>query len=101
MSTTDAVMIDEPPCAGISVGFAVTATRPTAAVPIAIFNALAEDTAEPPDDAVIDAVPFDVPALNVANARPLISVSISGGSIVPSVVVKITCVPECGGSPLG
>jgi type II secretory pathway pseudopilin PulG len=56
-------------------------------------------TLAPPDMAVIVAVPFALPALNVANARPPSSVETFAGSIVPSDVVKVTCVPECGGVP--
>jgi hypothetical protein len=50
---------------------------------------------------VIVAVPLARPALNITMARPLMSVSASVGSIVPSVVVNIRCVPECGGVPEG
>ena len=80
-------------------GFAATTTRPTAAVPTAILTAFAPLTEAPPELAVIVAVPLALPALNVTTARPLTSVSISVGSIVPSDVVKITCVPVCGGVP--
>lgn len=99
MSNTAAEITDDPPSAGINVGFALTATRPTAAVPTAIFTALVPVLA-PPELAVIVALPFDAPALNVVTARPLMSVSALAGSIVPSVVVKVTSVPECGGVPL-
>jgi type II secretory pathway pseudopilin PulG len=48
---------------------------------------------------VIVAVPFALPALNVTTARPLLSVVETAGSIVPSDVVKVISVPECGGVP--
>jgi len=116
-SETSAEMIDVPPVAGMSVGFALTTTRPTAARPIAIFTTFVavvvvvvevlvpvEDPLwvvppAPPEIAVIVAVPFELPAWNATTARPLTSVSASDGTTVPSDVVKITCVPECGGVP--
>jgi hypothetical protein len=101
MSNTDAWIVEVPPCAGTTVGLALTETRPTAAVPTAIFTAFVPLALAPPEAAVIVAVPFAVPDLNVATARPLMSVPTLAGSIVPSVVVKITWVPECGGVPLG
>jgi type II secretory pathway pseudopilin PulG len=60
---------------------------------------LAPLTLAPPEIAVIVAVPFALPALNVASARPPASVVTFAGSIVPSDVVKVTSVPECGGVP--
>jgi type II secretory pathway pseudopilin PulG len=45
------------------------------------------------------AVPLDVPELNLTTTRPLVSVRASAGSIEPSVVVKVTTVPLCGGVP--
>ena len=100
MSNTLTEIADEPPSAGMSVGFALIATRPTAAVPTATFTALAPDALAPPEFAVIVASPLAVPALNVVTARPLMSVSTLAGWIVPSVVVNVTRVPECGGVPL-
>src|SRR5205807_28150 len=55
----------------------------------------------PPEIAVIVAVPDAPFALNVVVARPLMSVSTSDGLTVPSVVVKVTSVPWCGGVPAG
>ena len=57
MSSAWAVIVDEPPVAGKSVGLALTRTLPTAAVPTRILNALAATTATPPEIAVIVAVP--------------------------------------------
>ena len=71
----------------------MTMTLPTAAVPTRIFKAPVLPTFAPPDIAVIVAVPDAVPALKVTIAWPLMSVSVSAGWIVPSVVVKVTCVP--------
>jgi hypothetical protein len=99
LSNTCAVIVDDPPDDDTVVGLALTDTPVAAAAPIAILIALVPVTDAPPDDAVIVAVPEVVPALNVAVARPLMSVSTVAGSIVPSVVVKITCVPLCGGVP--
>jgi type II secretory pathway pseudopilin PulG len=90
-----------PPCAEISVGFALTTTRPTPAEPTAIRIALLPLADAPPELAEMMAVPFMPPALNIALACPLTSVSTSDGEIVPSDVVKITCVPLCGGVPAG
>ena len=101
MSNTAAEIVDEPPIAGIRVGVAVTATRPTAAVPTAILTAFVPLALAPPELAVIVAVPFAVPDLKSTTARPLMSVDAVKGSIVPSVVVKMTWVPECGGEPAG
>ena len=92
-------MVEDPPEDDSVVGLALTLRLPTAAVPKAIFKALAAATTAPPDDAVMVAVPFAPLALNVAIALPLMSVSVSDGSIVPKDVVKMTCVPECGGVP--
>ena len=79
MSETAAEIVDVPPAAAINVGFALTTTRPTAAVPTAILTALLPEADAAPDVAVMTAVPFAFPALNVTTARPLISVSASGG----------------------
>jgi hypothetical protein len=76
-------------------------TRPTAAVPTAIFTAPLAPVVAAPEAAVMVAVPFIPFALKVAIARPLISVSISAGSTTPSVVVKMTWVPGWGGVPAG
>lgn len=101
MSRTVAEIVDDPPEADRTDGLAFNDILPTAAVPTAIFRAFAALTDAPPDEAVIVAVPLAFPALNVTIARPLISVSASDGSIVPSVVVKMMCVPVCGGVPAG
>ena len=74
-------------------------TRPTAAVPIAILIAFEPLALAPPEIAVMVAVPFAVPALKVAIAWPLTSVSALAGCRLPRFVVKVTCVPECGGNP--
>jgi len=47
---------------------------------------------------MIVAVP-DEAAVNVTRTWPPVSVDASAGSIVPSDVVKVTCVPACGGVP--
>src|SRR5205085_10639354 len=69
------------------------------AAPTAMLMALVPLIDAAPEDAVTVAVPDVVPALNVATARPLMSVSTVPGSMEPSVVEKITCVPLCGGVP--
>jgi hypothetical protein len=53
----------------------------------------------PPDMALMTAVPLARPAQNLTITRPAGSVSASGGSIEPSVVVKETTVPLWGGVP--
>lgn len=78
-SKTAAVMVVEPPVFGTDAGLALTVTRPTAAVPTAILMAPAVPVDAPPEIAVIVAIPFDVPAENLASTRPLMSVSASGG----------------------
>src|SRR5512144_3032057 len=83
-SSTVAVIADEPPIAGTVLGFAVTATRPTAALPTAIRSALFVPVVAAPEDAVMSAVPLLLPARNVTIARPLTSVSASAGWIAPS-----------------
>ena len=67
-SNTTALTVDEPPSAGTSVGFALTMTLPTAAVPTRIFSAPLAPTLAPPDIAVMVAVPDATPAANVAVA---------------------------------
>jgi adenylate cyclase len=95
-------------------GLATRLILPTAAEPIAIFT-VRESVVEvagvpvppegvvllpaPPDDATIVAVPDALPARNLTTARPLRSVSASAGRTEPSVVVKMTRVPLCGGVP--
>jgi type II secretory pathway pseudopilin PulG len=101
MSSTLAVTVVAPPVAGTVAGLAFMVMRPTAAVPTAIRSAPVAPVLVAPDDAVITALPFAAPALNFTTARPLISVSASAGWIVPSVVVKRTRVPLCGGVPDG
>jgi hypothetical protein len=100
-SLTDAVIADVPPLAATFAGFALTEMRPTAAAPMPILIAPAVPVVAPPEDAVIVAVPDDPPEENIAVARPLISVSVSEGSMLPSVVVNVICVPEWGGVPAG
>jgi len=100
-SKTLAVIVDDPPVAGTSDGFADNDTRPTAALPTRIFTTLLLVTDAPPDRAVIVAVPDCAPARNVTLARPLTSVEASPGWNVPSDVVKDTCVPLWGGVPAG
>lgn len=57
------------------------------------------DVVAPPEDAAMIATPFAPFGLKVTVARPAASVLATDGSTVPSVVVKITCVPLCGGVP--
>ena len=99
ISSTLAVTVVEPPMEGTGFGLALTVTLPTAAVPTKIFSAPVVPVVAPPEIAVIVAVPFDPPAMNVAVTRPLMSVSTSPGSIRPIVVVNDTCVPLWGGVP--
>ncbi|HXI30937.1 MAG TPA: hypothetical protein VNG89_21010 [Vicinamibacterales bacterium] len=98
-SLTVAVSSVVPPVDGSVAGLAARPTPPTAAAPMRIWIAFAAVTAMPPEMAVIAATPEDVPAINVVTARPVTSVSTSGGSKRPRVVVKVTRVPECGGVP--
>lgn len=100
-SNTDAVIVELPPVADTVVGLAARAMFPTAAAPTAIFSAPLAPTVAPPDAAIIVAVPDAPPAMNFTVARPLMSVSASEGSILPSDVVKLMCVPACGGVPAG
>jgi hypothetical protein len=53
----------------------------------------------PPDNRVDRRRSVRAAGINLAEARPLLSVSTSAGSMRPSVVVKVTCVPLCGGVP--
>ena len=78
-SKTDAVIVVVPPTAGTDAGLAFTLTRPTAAVPMAILMAPSAPTLEPPEAAVIVAVPDEFPAANLTTTRPLESVSASNG----------------------
>jgi len=118
-STTFAVIVETPPAVGNIAGFAVASTRPTAAAPTAMrkLRSLAvpppvepleppvvpdppvDDVEAPPELAEMIAIPLAPFARNVTVARPLESVLDSGGSMLPSVVVKITRVPLCGGVP--
>jgi hypothetical protein len=98
ISRTTVEMVDLPPSAGTRVGFALTTTRPTAAVPTAIFTAPVEPTDAPPDVATIVAVPDAVPARNFTTTRPP-DVCADDGWMVPSVVVNVTRVPSCGALP--
>jgi hypothetical protein len=79
ISSTVAETVEEPPVAGTRTGLAVTATRPTAAVPTRILTAFAVETLAPPESALMIAVPDAFPALNVTMARPLVSVLTSDG----------------------
>jgi hypothetical protein len=74
VSVTLAVMVDDPPVCETSDGFAEATIPPTAADPTAILRALAAGTLDPPDVAVIVAIPEDPLALNVLTALPLTSV---------------------------
>lgn len=67
-------------------------------VVVEVLVALPEVVA-PPDDALISAMPLAPLARKVTEARPLASVLISDGSMVPSVVIKSTRVPLWGGVP--
>ena len=79
MSKTDTVIVVEPPSAGTDAGLALTLTRPTAADPMAILMAPAVPTLAPPQEAVMVAVPDEVPATNRTMTRPMMSVSASAG----------------------
>jgi len=98
MSITVPVIVDKPPDVGSRVGFAETRTLPTAAVPTATLAAFAPLALAPPELAVMIAVPFAVPALNLTITRPPL-VRASDGSIDPNVVVKVTTVPSWGAVP--
>jgi hypothetical protein len=89
------------PPEGMVAGDGFTTTRPTAAVPTAILTAPLVPVVAAPEEAVIVALPLRPLPLKSTIARPLMSVSTSDGSTTPSVVVKITCVPGCGGVPAG
>ena len=52
-----------------------------------------------PEVARTSATPLDEPAVKVALARPPVVCTVVG-AMVPSVVVKVTCVPFCTGVPL-
>jgi hypothetical protein len=78
---------------GTVAGFALKKTLPTPAVPTEIFNAPFVPVFAPPEVAVIVATPLLFPALNVTETRPPESVLACGGSIDPSVVVNVICVP--------
>lgn len=114
-SVTAAETVAVPPVAGIVVGLAPRTMRPTAAAPTAmrrlrspvdvevppvvvVVPPLPEVVAAP-DEAAMIATPLEPPARKVTVARPLASVLTSLGSIVPSVVVKVTRVPLWGGVP--
>ena len=75
MSRTTAEIAVTPPSAGTSVGFALTITRPTAAVPTRILIAFVPLAETPPEIAVIVAVPERPPATNFTTTLPLTSVS--------------------------
>ena len=104
-STTLAVTVEDPPLADIVDGFAESVIRPTAAVPTEILTEpvlvavvpplppVVPAVVAPPDAALIVAVPLFPFPRKVAIARPLTSVVASTGSMIPSVVIKITCVP--------
>jgi hypothetical protein len=79
MSRTLAAMLVDPPTAGTVAGLALTVTRPTAAVPTKILSEPFGPVVEPPDSAVIVAVPFTEPAKNLTRTVPLTSVSASDG----------------------
>ena len=99
MSMTTAEIVAEPPTDGTAAGFALTETLPTAAVPTATFTDPVVPVVAPPEIAEIVAVPFEPPAMNITCTRPPVSVEASEGSTRPSVVVKVTRVPLCGGVP--
>jgi hypothetical protein len=100
-SLTVADTVDVPPLDGNDSGDALRTMLLTAAAPTAIFTAPVVPADTPPEIAVMVAVPEAPLAENVAEARPLMSVSTSAGWMVPSVVVKLTSVPEWGGVPDG
>src|SRR5690349_11686358 len=78
-SSTDAVIVVEPPREETDAGFARRITRPTAAVPSAILIAPSVPVVAPPEIAVIVAVPFAPLATKVTDTRPLTSVDTSEG----------------------
>ena len=83
MSITVPAIVERPPVAGSSVGFAETRTLPTAAVPTATLAAFAPLALAAPELAVMIAVPFAVPARNLTVTRPPL-VRASVGSIDPN-----------------
>src|SRR5262245_54916249 len=85
---TTAVIVDLAPGATVA-GLALTPMPGTAAAPTAILSAAPLATTAPPELAEIVATPEAVPARNFATARPLMSVSTSVGSIVPSDVMNV------------
>ena len=87
-SCTFAVIVAVPPDADSACGFAVTAMWLAPAAPIATVIVL--DAA--PEIAVIVAVPDRPSAMSLATALPSF-VCASAGSMRPSDVVKVTCVP--------
>jgi hypothetical protein len=78
-SETVATIAELPPAAGTVPGFALSAILATAAAPIPILSPPFVPVLAPPEVAVIDAVPDVEPALKIAVARPLMSVSTSDG----------------------
>jgi hypothetical protein len=77
-SSTLAAIVETPPGASVT-GLALTFTRPTPAEPTRIVTAPFAPTDEPPEIALMLAVPDRAPAENVALAMPLESVSASDG----------------------
>ena len=116
ISSTLARTVVVPPLVGRMVGFADRFTRPTAAAPTEMRRLRSEepvvvppvpvpelappvDVVAPPELALITATPLAPDARKVTDVRPLASVLASGGSMTPSVVVKVTRVPLWGGVP--
>src|SRR5262245_21970402 len=97
--TNVAVMTLVPPLNGTDGGAATTATRETAAAPIAIRRAPSMVVTAAPALAVMTAVPDSAPAKNVADARPNV-VGASIGSSAPSVVANLTMVPLGAARPM-
>ena len=92
-SVTTAVIVLVPPPNGTDAGLAVSATRPTAAVPTARLRGLARTLPEP---ALMTAVPDAVPAENTTVAWPVPLVTTSAGSMVPNVELNVIVAPAMG-----
>ena len=86
-----------PPLGPTALGVALTVSCVAAAAPTRISSASAW---APPENARICATPDAVPASSRTVALPPL-VRASAGWMLPSVVVKLTCVPFCTGTPPG
>ena len=86
-----------PPLGPTALGVAVTVSCDAAAAPTCTSSASAW---APPEKARICATPDAVPAFSRTVALPPL-VRASAGWMLPRVVVKLTCVPFCTGTPPG